>query len=150
MGYITLKLITDLVEEKIAGTDLFIGEIKVKPDNIIFVFIDGDQGVSIDQCVDISRQIEHSLDRTREDFELHVSSYGVGQPLKYVRQYKNAVGKQLSVITNENEKHIGQLLEADDKGIVLEISPKKKKDNPVKIEIPMSNIKTAKLEVVFK
>ncbi len=150
MGYITVKLITDLVEEKIAGSDLFIGEIKVKSGNIIFVFMDGDQGITIDQCIDISRHIEHNLDRAREDFELHVSSYGIGQPLKFLRQYKNAVGKQLSVATNENAKHIGQLLEADDKGIVLEIPAKSKKDSPVKIEIPMSDIKTAKIEVVFK
>jgi ribosome maturation factor RimP len=150
MGYITVKLITDLVEEKIAGSDLFIAEIKVKPGNIIYVFMDGDQGITIDQCIDISRHIEHSLDRAREDFELHVSSYGVGQPLKYLRQYKNAVGKQLSVITNENEKHAGQLLEANDNGIVLEIPAKKKKESPAKVEIPMSDIKTAKIEVVFK
>lgn len=150
MGYITVKLITDLVEEKIAGSDLFIGEIKVKPGNIIYVFMDGDHGITIDQCIDISRHIEHSLDRTREDFELHVSSYGVGQPLRYLRQYKNAVGKQLSVATNENTKYVGQLLEADDKEIVLEIPGKNKKDNPMKIEIPMSDIKMAKIEVVFK
>ena len=150
MGYITVSLITDLVEEKIAGSDLFIAEVKVKPGSIIYVFMDGDNGVTIDQCINISRHIEHSLDRAREDFELHVSSYGVGQPLKYLRQYKNAVGKQLSVVTNENEKHAGQLLEANDNGIVLEIPPKKKKDNPIKMEVPMSDIKTAKIEVVFK
>ena len=150
MGYITVKLITDLVEEKIAGSDLFIGEIKVKPGNIIFVFVDGDQGVTIDQCIDISRHIEHSLDRAREDFELHVSSYGVGQPLKYLRQYKNAVGKQLSVITNESGKYAGELLEANENGIVLKIPAAKKKESPEKMEISMNDIKTAKIEVVFK
>jgi ribosome maturation factor RimP len=150
MGYITVKLITDLVEEKIAGSDLFIGEIKVKPGNIIFVFIDGDSGVTIDQCIAISRHIENSLDRAREDFELHVSSYGVGQPLKYLRQYKNAVGKQLSVTTHENGKYVGKLLEATENEIVLEIPAAKKKESIKKVEIPVNDIKTAKIEVVFK
>ena len=150
MGYITDRLITDLVEEKIAGSELFIGEVKVKPGNIIYVFMDGDHGVTIEQCVNISRHIEHSLDRAREDFELHVSSYGIGQPLKCVRQYKNAVGKQLSATTNENDKYTGQLITADEHGIVLEIPAAKKKDAPIKKEIPMSDIKTAKIEVVFK
>jgi len=149
MGYITEKLITELVESKIADSDLFVGEIKVKPGNIIYVFLDGDNGVTIEQCIEVSRHVEHNLDRTREDFELHVSSYGLGQPLKFPRQYKNAVGKKLVVVTIENEKHIGQLLEVNDDRIVLEKPAMKKKENPVKVEILLSNIKTAKIEVVF-
>ena len=150
MGYITAKLITELVESKIAGSDLFIGEIKVKPGNVIYVFLDGDQGVTIEQCIGVSRHVEHNLDRAREDFELHVSSYGLGQPLKFLRQYQNAIGKQLSITTIENEKHIGLLLEANDNGIVLEKPAVKKKEDPIKIEMPLTNIKTAKIEVVFK
>ena len=149
MGYITEKLITELVESKIIDSDLFIGEIKVKPGNIIYVFLDGDHGVTIEQCIEVSRHVEHNLDRAREDFELHVSSYGLGQPLKFTRQYKNAVGKKLAVVTTENEKHIGQLLEVNDDKIVLEKSATKKKESPVKVEILLSNIKTAKIEVVF-
>ena len=150
MGYITAKLIIELVESKIAGSDLFIGEIKVKPGNIIYVFLDGDHGVTIEQCIEVSRHVEHNLDRAREDFELHVSSYGLGQPLKFPRQYKNAIGKQLSVTTIENEKHVGLLLEANDSEIILEKPVAKKKENPIKMEISLANIKTAKIEVVFK
>ena len=150
MGYITAKLITELVESKIAGSDLFIGEIKVKPGNVIYVFLDGDQGVTIEQCIGVSRHVEHNLDRAREDFELHVSSYGLGQPLKFLRQYQNAIGKQLSITTIENEKYVGMLLEANDNGIVLEKPAVKKKEDPIKIEMPLTNIKTAKIEVVFK
>jgi len=150
MGYITAKFITDLVSEKIAGTDLFIGEIKVKPGNVIHVFLDGDNGVTIDQCVAVSRHIEHSLDRAREDFELHVSSYGIGQPLKFLRQYKNAVGKTLSIVTEENIKYSGKLLEVDEKTILLEKSASnKKKEEVEKIKIPFEEVKMAKIEVVF-
>jgi ribosome maturation factor RimP len=149
MGYITVELITELVKEKIAGTDLFIGEVKVKSGSIIHVFLDGDHGVTIEQCMAVSRHIEHNLDRTREDFELHVSSYGIGQPLKYLRQYKNAVGKRLSVTTTENIKHSGALLQASEDIIVLEIPATKKKESSVEMEIPFSTIKSAVIEVVF-
>ena len=149
MGYITAKQIEDLVSEKIAGTDLFIGETKVKPGNIIYVFLDGDQGVTIEQCVSVSRHIEQNLDRTKEDFELHVSSYGIGQPLKFLRQYKNAVGKTLSIVTNDEVRYSGKLLEADEQNLVLQKSVSKKKEAEEKINIPFQAVKTAKIEVVF-
>jgi ribosome maturation factor RimP len=146
---ITAKLIEDLVSEKIAETELFIGEIKVKAGNIIYVFLDGDHGVSIEQCVSVSRYIEQNLDREKEDFELHVSSYGVGQPLKFLRQYKNAVGKNLSVTTEDGTKYLGKLLAANEQTITIEKSEKKKKEAAEEIEISFQTIKTAKIEVVF-
>jgi len=149
MGYITAKLITDLVSEKIAGTDLFIGEIRVKSGNIIYVFLDGDHGVTIKQCAEVSRHIEQNLDRTKEDFELHVSSYGVGQPLKFLRQYKNAIGKKLSILMEDGVKYSGNLLEVDEKMIMLKKLPSNKKEKEEKIEIPFQGVKTAKIEVVF-
>ena len=149
MGYLTVKLITDLVSENIAGTDLFIGEVKVKPGNSIYVFLDGDSGVTIEQCVTVSRYIEQHLDRTKEDFELHVSSYGIGQPLKLFRQYKNAVGKKLSVVTEDGMKYSGKLLEVDEEKLLLEKAVSKKKETDEKVEIPFQTVKTAKIEVVF-
>ena len=149
MGYITAKLITELVEGKIADTELFIGEVKVKTGGVIYVFLDGDNGVTIDQCVNISRHIEQNLDRTKEDFELHVSSYGIGQPLKFLRQYKNAVGKNLSIVTEDSVKYSGKLLEVDEKTIVLEKSATSKKATEEKIKIPFEEVKTAKIEIVF-
>jgi ribosome maturation factor RimP len=149
MGYITAKHITDLVNEKIAGTDLFVGEIKVKPGNIIYVFLDGDHGVTIEQCVAVSRHIEQNLDRTKADFELHVSSYGIGQPLKFLRQYKNAVGKKISIVLEDSTKYSGTLLDVDEKTIVLEKEAVKKKEAAEKIEIPFQTVKTAKIEVIF-
>jgi ribosome maturation factor RimP len=149
MSYITVNLITELVNKKIEGTDLFIGDIKVKSGNIIYVFLDGDYGVTIEQCADISRYIEHNLDRMKEDFELHVSSYGIGQPLKFFRQYKNAIGKNLSVITEEGIKHAGKLLQVDEKLIILEKSGSKGKNSEMQVEIPLQVVKTAKIEVVF-
>jgi len=149
MEHITVKHITDLVNEKIADTGLFIGEIKVKAGNAIYVFLDGNKGVTIEQCATISRHIEHHLDRTKEDFELHVSSYGIGQPLKFIRQYKNAIGKKLSVVTKDGMKYSGKLLEVDETTIVLEKFATDKKNINEKVEIPFQIVKIAKIEVEF-
>lgn len=150
MGRITVEHITKLVNEHIEDTDLFIGEIKVKPGNVIYVFLDGDNGVTIEKCVEVSRYIEKNLDRTNEDFELNVSSYGIGQPLKYLRQYRNAIGKQLSVILNDGTKHVGKLLQVEESSIVIQKVATKKKDSPIELTIELKDIKIAKLDVVFK
>ena len=149
MRYINEQVIERLVEEKIAGTDLFIGEVKVKPGNLIYVFLDGDKGVTIDNCIEVSRHIESHLDRDREDFELHVSSFGIGQPLKLHRQYGNAIGKQVSIVTADGTKQEGKLLQVQENKIVIEKQGVKKKDPPMEEEILFSNIKTAKIKVVF-
>jgi len=149
MGEINEQIVKKLVAEKIAETDLFIGEIKVKHGNVIYVFLDGDNGVTVDHCIGVSRYIESNLDKDREDFELHVSSFGIGQPLKLHRQYCNAVGRQFSVLTEDGIKHKGKLLQVEEKEIVIEKQGVKKKDPPVQEKISFSNIKTAKIEVVF-
>jgi ribosome maturation factor RimP len=149
MGQINEQVIRKLVEEKIAGTDLFIGEVKVKPGNAVYVFLDGDAGVTVEHCIAVSRHIESQLDRDREDFELHVSSFGLGQPLKLHRQYRNAIGRQFSIVKTDGGKEEGKLLQVDENKIVIEKSGTKKKDPSVEAEILFSDIKTAKIKVVF-
>ena len=149
MGYINEQIVKRLVEEKIAGTDLFIGEVKVKSGNVIYVFLDGDKGVSVEDCIAVSRHIETHLDRDREDFELHVSSFGLGQPLKLHRQYCNAIGRQFSIVATDGEKHEGKLLQVQENKIIVEKQGVKKKDPSVEAEILFSEIKTAKIKVVF-
>ena len=149
MGYINEQIVKRLVEEKIAGTDLFIGDIKVKSGSVIYVFLDGDKGVTVEDCIAVSRHIEARLDRDHEDFELHVSSFGLGQPLKLHRQYCNAIGRELSILTTDVAKHEGKLLQVQENKIVIEKKGTKKKDPSVEEEILFSNIKTAKIKVVF-
>ena len=67
----------------------------------IIVTLDGDNGVVLQDCIDISRAIEHNLDREEQDFSLEVASVGVGSPLKQVRQYKKNIGRHLIVKTND-------------------------------------------------
>lgn len=146
---INRELVEKLVQEAVAErTDLFVTEVKVKPDNTIYVFLDGDHGVQVEDCITVSRYVEHHLDRDRCDFELNVSSYGIGRPLILQRQYRNAVGKTLSVKFADGSKVKGVLLEADEKQLKIEI-PAVKKQPAVTQEIKMADVKEAKVEVTF-
>jgi ribosome maturation factor RimP len=123
---ITLEHIRKLVDAKIAEGDNFLVELTVKPGNKINILLDNDKGVSIADCVAMSRHVEFSLDRETEDFELNVSSPGLDQPLKTLRQYQKYIGKQVEVLTKENKKLSGKLLKADENGIELETRTKER------------------------
>jgi ribosome maturation factor RimP len=134
--------------EAIQDTDLFITEVKVKKGNVIYVFLDGDHGVSVDACSKVSRYVENKLDRTKDDFELNVSSFGLGRPLLMFRQYRNAEGKMLAVKMKDQSKIKGVLLKAEEDNIQIETIGTKK--NPSIIHrISMDEIEEAKIEVVF-
>lgn len=98
---------------------LFLISLTVSEQNQIAVVIDGDDGVKVEDCVAISRAIEHNLDREAQDFELQVYSAGVSQPLEHIRQYKKNVGRQLKVTTQEATNE-GVLVEATDHAITLQ------------------------------
>ena len=98
---------------------LFLIELKVGADNSIRVILDGDQGVSLKDCMTISRAIEHQLDREAEDFSLEVASVGVGTPLQSQRQYIKNIGRKLKVELVERPSVEGTLIAADDKGFTL-------------------------------
>lgn len=131
---ITKAEIIHLAEEALAGTDRFIVEVLVKMDNVIMVFIDADSSVTIDHCVELSRYIEHQLDRETEDFELRVSSAGLDHPFKLMRQYTKNIGLPVQVVLTDGEKHIGKLLSADEKGISIDLILVKKL-NKIKKEV---------------
>jgi ribosome maturation factor RimP len=80
--------INQLIDEVLADSPLFLVDLKVSGRNQILVYLDGDNGVPISSCVQVSRHIESSLDREVEDFELEVSSIGVDKPLVMPRQFK--------------------------------------------------------------
>jgi ribosome maturation factor RimP len=153
---ISKELVRSLIEEKLTD-DMFIVDIQVSTGNAISVQIDSDNGLSIDQCVAFSRQIEHNLDRDAEDFELEVSSPGLTQPFKVLRQYRKNIGREIEVTTNDGDKHTGILKEAGDNGILVEESRRervegKKKKVTVTEDLSFSfdQIRTAKSVISFK
>jgi len=122
---INKEQISELVEEALADSDLFLVEVKVKPANVIEVYVDADTAVNIDQCVAISRYVEGKLDRDVEDFELSVFSWGLSGALKMDRQLRKYIGKDVEVKTKELGKLQGQLLDFNDERVDVIIAPKK-------------------------
>lgn len=135
------------MEEAIAGTGLFTVEVKVRPGNRILVLMDSDTGVSIDDCTKLSRAIETGLNRDVEDFELEVSSAGLGEPFKTGRQYSKNIGRQVQALTREGRKFTGKLVGADENGIVIEEKRNKKEIN--QINLAFENLKETKLVISF-
>ncbi|TDS65254.1 ribosome assembly cofactor RimP [Myroides indicus] len=98
---------------------LFLIDFSISPDNKITVIIDGDKGVTLQDCIDVSRVIEHNLDREEQDFSLEVASAGATAPLKQLRQYHKNIGRKLNVVTIEQQKIEATLEEVRDGEIVL-------------------------------
>jgi ribosome maturation factor RimP len=149
--------IKGLVEQKIAETDYFIVDISVSSSNQIRVEIDGDKGVKIADCAQISRHIENSLDREETDFELTVSSAGMDQPFKILRQYQRYMGREVELKTTGGDKMKGLLKAANEEKVVLEIAKKEKVEGKKKKQIiieettiPMEEVKETKVIISFK
>ncbi|MDG1653064.1 MAG: ribosome assembly cofactor RimP [Flavobacteriaceae bacterium] len=100
--------------------DLFLIACKISTDNHISILLDGDEGVNLQSCVEVSRQIEHNLDREQHDFSLEVASAGVGSPLKKTRQYVKNVGRKLRIERNEAPTIEGTLVDANEEKVTLE------------------------------
>ena len=137
---ITVEEIKKIAEEKIAESANFIVDISVRPGNNITVLLDNDAGVSISDCVAMSRHIESGLDREKEDFELSVMSPGLTEPFKIIRQYQKNIGKQVDVLTKENKKITGKLLSVSDEGIIIEARSKERIEGKKSKQLIINNI----------
>ncbi|MCG2460321.1 ribosome assembly cofactor RimP [Flavobacteriaceae bacterium F89] len=145
-------LLEKALEEK---EDLFLIDFQIGQDNKIKVILDGDQGVTLQDCIDVSRAIEHNLDREEDDFSIEVASAGARSPLVIPRQYKKNIGRKLEVRTAERNFE-GKLIAATEEHITLEWKDREPK--PVgkgkitvqkKQEIAISDIQEAKVVLKF-
>jgi ribosome maturation factor RimP len=110
------SLLSDCLEER---QDLFLITLLVSENNSINVVIDGDNGVLVEDCMLVSRAIEHNIDRDEVDFSLEVSSAGATSPLIHRRQYKKNIDRVLQIKTEDNQKFEGTLVKADENSVVL-------------------------------
>ena len=99
---------------------LFLIDFTVGGDNSIRVLLDGDSGVTLEACMQVSRKVEHNLDREAHDFSIEVSSCGVGSPLTQPRQYIKNIARKLEVLDQEDKIVQGTLVEASEEGFALE------------------------------
>lgn len=148
--------IRELAERALEGTDSFLVDVHVTPMNKIIVLIDRDGGVNISQCVEVSRFIEKSLDRDAEDFELEVSSAGLDQPFKVLRQYQKNIGKEVDVKLADGKKIKGNLIRATAEGITIQqvtkerIEGRKAKENVERnFDFTFPEIKETKVIIKF-
>ena len=102
------------------NSSLFLIDLNISEGNHIKVILDGDQGVALKDCIAVSREIEHNLDREEEDFSLEVASAGVSEPLRIPRQFKKNVGRKLKVKAQDGATVEGELVEAGDEQITLQ------------------------------
>ncbi len=141
-------------EKCIEGTSMFVTSVNVKAGNKIMIFLDGDHGVSIEECVRVSREIESSLNRDVEDFELNVSSYGLTSPLTLPRQFVKNIGKAVTVLIPDGKKFSGTIVSATDEFFELLVDKARKKavkdTHEEVLKIHYNEIKEVKLKISFK
>lgn len=132
----------------------FLVEVRIKPINNIKVFVDADQGVSIDALVQYNRSLYRQVEEgglyPNGDFSLEVSSPGLDEPLKLHRQYLKNKGRDVEVILKNGIKREGRLADVTNDEIVIEEETGNKKKELVKHTIPYDDIKTTKIQISFK
>ena len=151
------ELVSTAVDKALAlREDLFLIDLKIDDASKITIILDGDLGVNLQDCIEISRSVEANLDREENDFTLEVMSSGAASPLLFPRQYKKNIGRVLAVTTNEGEKFEGQIQSADEIAFSLiwtAREPKKigkgKETVEKKLELPYSEIKEAIVTITF-
>lgn len=157
---INKKQIEALIAERIAELDngLFVVELNISATNVITVELDKHEGsVSVSDCMSVSRNVEHNLNREEQDFEITVSSAGLDKPFRVLAQYQKNLGRDVKVKLEDGTKLEGKLIEVDATKIVVENSHKAqvegKKKKEVVVEqhtLPLNSIKETKIIISFK
>jgi len=154
---ISAERIRELLQEELTQRELFLVEIMVRPGNRVNIYVDSMKGVTLDECIAVSRFLEHRLDRNVEDYELEVSSPGLDRPLKLPLQYEKNTGRQMEVVKSDGIKITGKLMQIFEGSIQLETevvfkdskTGKKKKESKLQ-EIKLEEIKSAKVVISLK
>jgi ribosome maturation factor RimP len=157
---INRKEIERLVEERIQELDngLYVVEMTISSTNVIRIEIDKiNGGVTVADCVSVSRNVEHNLDREKADFELHVSSAGLDKPFRHINQYIKNTGRTINVVQKDGKVIEGKIVKVSDDRIVLSceemqlLEGKKRKEKvEVIYEIMLTEIKEANIVISFK
>jgi ribosome maturation factor RimP len=150
-----VQAIEKMVQDMLANDPAyFLVEIKIKPTNNVKLFLDGDQGVTIEKCISWNRALYKKIEEENlfpnGDFSLEVSSPGVDEPLKLFRQYKKNIGRTVEVILKEGNKVTGKMIDVTEDAITVEETKgKNKKKEVVQHVFLFDQIKSTKIQTVF-
>lgn len=143
--------IQEIIAPILQENNLFLVDVTVSTDNAVEVCVDSMQGVSVKECMTVSRTLEARLDRENEDFSLTVYSAGIGFPFKVPQQFEKNMGKRVEVKLSDGKKMEGTLLAHSESGITIAreesvaVEGKKKKEKVIKnIEVSFADIKEVK------
>ena len=144
-------LVTGLLETE---SSLFLVQVKIKPTNNIKIFIDGDNGITIEKCTLVNKALYKYIEETElfpgGNFSLEVSSPGVDEPLKLNRQYKKNIGRNVQANMNDGSVKEGKLIEVNQDDIIIEEKQGKGNKTLIKtITISFNQIKHAKVLITF-
>ena len=149
------KVNSALVECLLEKPSIFLIDLIITDAFKVIVNLDGDNGVALQDCIDVSRFIDANLDREEQDYSLEVASVGVGSPLKFVRQYKKNIGRTL-IVKTDSEIIEAELVDATDDFVILSWEarePKKigkgKETIQKELNLPYEKIKEAVVTVTF-
>ena len=147
-----ISKIEALLAPLLEGTDMFVTNLQIEPGNNIKLFLDADEGLNVQKSVSINRQLVAQIDELgwypNGDYSLEVSSPGVDEPLRSLRQYKKNIGRTLAVTNVEDLEQIGVLKAVTEVGISIEEKINKKKETAF-VEVPFENIKQSIVQVIF-
>lgn len=110
------SLVSEFLETR---KDLYLVGLKISAGDDVTVILDGDEGLSLQDCLDASRAVEFNLDREEHDFSLQVMSPGLSEPLTSPRQYKKNIGRELDVLLQNDEKIKGEISSVDEESVTL-------------------------------
>ncbi|MRM97390.1 ribosome assembly cofactor RimP [Riemerella anatipestifer] len=146
-------LLNDFLSER---EDLFLIDLKVSAGDDVVVILDGDNGVTLQDCLDASRAIEFNMDREGHDFSLQVMSAGLSEPLTQIRQFRKNIGRDLDILLNDSSKIEGELTRVEEDRVMLILRYRKPKeigkgkiDVEEEKEILLSDIKKALVAIKF-
>ena len=148
--------ISEIATSVVESENLFIVDIKVSKNNVITIHIDAMEGINIDMCSKISREIEANLDRETEDFELTVASAGIGYPFRVPQQFLKNINNEVEITKKDNTTKVGVLKEYSKNEILISYEikikiegQKKKQIQNIEEKISLDDIKEIKDIIKF-
>ena len=131
-----VTVIIDAINDEIVARGCYIVEVTVSKDNDVEVVIESEEGVvELEDCVAVSRFFESCFDREKEDYSLTVTSAGLGQPFKVLKQFQKATGTKVEVSFKGGRKLVATLVSADEESVTLSYSVKEAVEGKKKKEL---------------